>query len=415
MDDFIEGEAPVTSGDSQNSSKKIKRIAEKLDDGSFSFDYPIGADAENVDLKDGTSVEDKINSIDTNITELRNNLNDLPENILYAGEFNTDEIEIPKLNADLLEGKDANYFVAKKNISNENLVFNSNFNHVINQRRATEWTTDYGIDRWCIYTGKCVIDDNGRLTFNRLNGNGVELVQRFESYEPFSNQTVTISVKKDGIIYSHTYNIPDLANNAYDSEGLYLPNFIIDLYREEKTNHYFSLRIFSHTDSDATDTVEHIDWIKMEHGDVATSYEIPDPAIELLKCQRYFYGFSIDSDNYMDTVSLGIGEFSGNNTNNTTLIPFSLPTRMRVDPTFLGSFINGYRYVTWDTNKSSAYFIMIGDPNSKKQQLQRGIIRITNLVPQSNNIDLTTIPSTFTFQLDGAWGYGGIKFDAEIY
>lgn len=62
-------------------AKKIKKISQKLKDGSFSELYPIGADGENIDLKNGKNLEEEVKSIENNFPILKKSINGQPENI----------------------------------------------------------------------------------------------------------------------------------------------------------------------------------------------------------------------------------------------------------------------------------------------------------------------------------------------
>jgi hypothetical protein len=53
---------------------KVKKISYKLDSGEFSEQYPIGVDGENVDLASGSTLEDKLSSIDKTTTTLNSSL-----------------------------------------------------------------------------------------------------------------------------------------------------------------------------------------------------------------------------------------------------------------------------------------------------------------------------------------------------
>jgi hypothetical protein len=48
---------------------KIKSISQKLVDGSFSKPYPIGVDAANVDMADGSTLEEEVKSLNNSISE----------------------------------------------------------------------------------------------------------------------------------------------------------------------------------------------------------------------------------------------------------------------------------------------------------------------------------------------------------
>ena len=128
------------------------------------------------------------------------------------------------------------------NFTNPNLLINSNFK--INQRGAASYSTvnQYTVDRWMLVSGSVTVESVG-IT---LNGT----IQQILESAP------------DGDI-SVSSNDGDISYNA----GVV-------------------------TISTTTPTL--ILWAKLEIGTIKTPYCVPDPATELMKCQRYY--FKINSD-----------------------------------------------------------------------------------------------------------------------
>ena len=130
---------------------------------------------------------------------------------------------------------------------NPNLLINPDFK--INQRGKSgtfSETGKYFVDRWKLVSGTVTINSNGTLT---LNGS---ICQNFET--PFDTN-VTASVSAGTIT----------ADVVHDNTG--------EAY------------VYSVTISAEGETIS---WAKLEMGSNATPFSSPDPATELLKCQRYY-------------------------------------------------------------------------------------------------------------------------------
>ena len=79
-----------------------------------------------------------------------------------------------------------------------------------------------------------------------------------------------------------------------------------------------------------------INWVKLEIGSIATPFTPPDPAIELLKCQRYYYQITNKRGSAYTPIAMGYAKSADIFD---SLI--SLPVSMRVYPTFsCGSISN---------------------------------------------------------------------------
>ena len=102
--------------------------------------------------------------------------------------------------------------------------------------------------------------------------------------EILAGKTVTLSANVNGQIASMTYELPEDLT-SYDSPQLQIPdtNAYLDIYSYPDSDN-ISVRIFAQ----GMDTVISVEWIKLELGAVATAYEEPDPATELMRCQRYY-------------------------------------------------------------------------------------------------------------------------------
>ena len=162
--------------------------------------------------------------------------------------------------------------------SNPNLLINPDFK--INQRRFVSGNTiangEYSLDKWC-----CSYNNLNFLKSINITSSGIELVtangagngywgdfhQGFEY--PLAPGYYTMSGKIDGVIRTFTGYLGESTDSVL-FDGVFV------LYRNS-----FGIRF-----GDATRKIE---WVKLEIGQVATQFVPPDPATELLKCQRYYY------------------------------------------------------------------------------------------------------------------------------
>ena len=125
-------------------------------------------------------------------------------------------------------------------VANPNLLINPDFK--INQRAVSGTFSDAGkyfVDRWKLDSGTVTVHTNGTLT---LNGTMSQIL------ENAAGTDVTASVSAGAA--------------AYDD----------------------STKTFTITGDGAV-----ISWVKLERGGIATAFVPPDPAMEQMKCYRFFY------------------------------------------------------------------------------------------------------------------------------
>ena len=162
--------------------------------------------------------------------------------------------------------------------SNPNLLINPDFK--INQRRFvsgnTIANTEYSLDRWRIGYSNLNL-----LKSINITSSGIELVTAngagngyyADFHQPFENSLpsgyYTMSGKIDGVIRTFTGYLGENADSVL-FDGVFV------LYHTS-----FAIRFY--------DDTRKIEWVKLEIGQVATQFVPPDPATELLKCQRYYY------------------------------------------------------------------------------------------------------------------------------
>lgn len=234
--------------------------------------------------------------------------------------------------------------------SNPNLLCNPNFK--INQRGKSVYDSGYTVDRWKIYANNAQITVfDSDIKVESVADNGVATIyQELDNVEEFAGKTLTFSVcvtevmsLASGIMIGTVRNGSVTANSSLTKitqPGVHSVHFLIP-------NDIISIRVYlrgadTRDDTDIVGGYTIYKWAKLEIGSVATPFVPPDPALELLKCQRYYLRIG---DTYeplcmvtMHTSSTGSG-----------VIPF--PVAMRVAPTTaLKGTIYGWQYNAFGTN-----------------------------------------------------------------
>ncbi len=206
-----------------------------------------------------------------------------------------DKTEIPtKLpadggNADTLDNLHANQIA-----SNPNLLINPDFR--INQRGQTEYSDDnydgkYTVDRWrLIPVGTEGIGPNGV----KFTDSGIGLATN-RSYmhlcQPLPDELANFINKK-----TCTLSVGTATGIA--GQVTFTPDNSVDTFAQAVTNtspidvQYYSKSSFMNhrpmVNVILRKTEEKLRWVKLELGSIATPFVPPDPATELLKCQRYY-------------------------------------------------------------------------------------------------------------------------------
>lgn len=185
----------------------------------------------------------------------------------------------------------------QENFSNPNLLDNSWFGKgVINQRGKTEYTeVGYTVDRWTIpITGTSVsLTDNGlKIKRTANNGDSCFIWELLENTYAGNTVTYSINVSEMGTAsasISIWVNGAMIAYTIFEDIGTHSLTALIPV---TATN--VAIRIDGVRSVDTTvGAYTTVAWAKLELGSVATPFTPPDPATELVKCQRYFV--SLDS------------------------------------------------------------------------------------------------------------------------
>ena len=192
-------------------------------------------------------------------------------------------------------------------LSNPNLLINPDF--AINQRGQSTYTGisayTYTVDRWCIWKYNCdnygtvTVNDDGSLSVDgTLGADDAILTQTMEYGAALVGKTVTLSLEVSEIngaisIQQHKNNLSTLNISA---PGVHKITFDWD---------NSSNRIVIDNTNCTHYTVK---WIKLELGSAATPFVPPDPATELLGCQRYFTIYKHqNATSSTDKCTIGVG------------------------------------------------------------------------------------------------------------
>lgn len=180
--------------------------------------------------------------------------------------------------------------------SNPNLLYNSNF--AINQRGNSSYTsTGYTFDGWrkTSSTGTVYFNTspyppiNNCIYFSATSG--VYLRQYLEiSLKRSTTYTITIGYHTTTSVYisketSYTFTTPS-GTSSTSTTWTPFTGYQVTIYPSGPLASGHAYVQFGRTSSSGTTYYFH--YIKLEEGSVETPYEFPNPATELLKCQRYY-------------------------------------------------------------------------------------------------------------------------------
>ena len=179
-------------------------------------------------------------------------------------------------------------------IPNPNLLINPDFK--INQRRLSSYNADWNhtVDRWVQFGAVVSPNSSGDINISKRDeADYFGFIQRTEILQSDCNgKSMTLSAKINGEVLSGTIirsNVEQIFFNIGNSSD----RFIISSYSNNDIK-YIIVQLYGSKSYN-------IEWVKLEYGSVATPFIPPDPASELLKCQRYY---QIRSMNDISTVDL---------------------------------------------------------------------------------------------------------------
>lgn len=168
----------------------------------------------------------------------------------------------------------------KANIANPTLLINGDFRNVVNQRGQTTYTTSnatkiYTIDRW--YTkGLNVTVNSGFITVENATTSNWSLIQVFEKALP--NEAYTLSIKVKSVTGNATLKV------GYGDSTESAP-IALSVGTNKMT---INGMVYTVNLTLTPNAVVEVEWIKLEHGTIATPLAPRLYAEELALCQRYF-------------------------------------------------------------------------------------------------------------------------------
>lgn len=175
-------------------------------------------------------------------------------------------------------------------LSNPNILINTDFRNPVNQRgNTTVAANKYLFDRWLANnaaTAETSGDTGARVQFGAANA---VMYQRVEAPAKYINKSIILSARvrsnKDGIGRIYIYKGTGGAIQSLTTTEWSVPTVTTSFSGTAAAAIQIGVG-YASTANPAEDWVE-IEWIKLEEGSVATAWQVPDPAVELARCQRY--------------------------------------------------------------------------------------------------------------------------------
>lgn len=253
--------------------------------------------------------------------------------------------------------------------SNPNLLMNPDFR--INQRGQSEIVIDkshvskYFVDRWKVDGGTSVMqasviqNSNGGITTSITTTDSAKIAmhQYFEDeyFQQFRGKQLILSIKISDMIIQNPQALTSCVFLWGKVDGterqlngqLSLSNLgngihtkIFNIPDAELTDvHLIIYPLDGRYGATTGDTIT-IDWVKLEVGSIATEFVPPDPASELLKCQRY----CVDMTYFSEVLTSNVNS-------NVIYACFPIPTNMRItNVSYIGDVLIGESEVSAKDN-----------------------------------------------------------------
>lgn len=274
-------------------------------------------------------------------------------------------------------------------VSNPNLLINPDFK--INQRGQTEYTAmdaaKYGVDRWkCCGKSICSPVSSGlKISCGEDSATAHSfIIQVIEGGGRFAGKTVTFSVDVSEMtatagMISIWANDTHVAYSAFSSIGVVVVSAMIPT-----DTTLLHVRIDGARTGATLGQYSIIRNTKLELGSVATPFTLPDPATELVKCQRYY---EVLMDEFVDRNIIG----SVNPTTRKAIFDIPFKVTKRVVPSLASGKV---RLIVSDLNTNTIVFNNIDD--LEIVQGDKNGIAVTAIIPDTVTLNTTCVPSIDT-------------------
>lgn len=192
----------------------------------------------------------------------------------------------------------ADTYAKKAGLSNPNLLINPDFS--INQRGETSYTGagTYTADRWkLINANSFATQTDGKWTFG-ISGvttalSRTAIAQDIENFEKLKGKTVTASIKVNAITEDVSRSTSLTIHDGVESSYISITGAGVFTVTKTINANATMVRVYIASGSNSINYSVTPEWIKLEIGSTATEFVSPDPATELLKCQRYYQRISL--------------------------------------------------------------------------------------------------------------------------
>ena len=175
---------------------------------------------------------------------------------------------------------------------NPNLLINPDF--LVNQRGQNEYSSGYTVDGWYIEGNKCSVRPSvdGILITSAINvdSNSHAFWQKIENPLAPGKYTLSLNVLEVSGVWAARIRTVTAAGDYVDSYyTLALREGVNKVSVDLPDGEYISaVSIGFNKGTEAGNSLK-LTWVKLEAGSAATPFVPPDPATELLKCQRYLF------------------------------------------------------------------------------------------------------------------------------
>ena len=237
---------------------------------------------------------------------------------------------------------------------NPNLLINPDFQ--VNQRGQIEYSSGYSVDRWFIEGNKCTVTPgaDGVLIKSaiKLDSNTHTFWQKVENPLKPGKYTLSLNVSEVSGVWSARIRTVDTSGDYVDS--YYTPVLHVGVNKvsaELPEGEYVSAVSIGFNKGTEVGSFLKLAWVKLESGSLATPFVPPDPATELLKCQRYYQRISEYLPVRASGVSADFVDFT---------FPISVPMRITPSANLADLSICNINYVEQDGFTPSVHIVSGG-------------------------------------------------------